>query len=56
MVQVVVNLGVVIGLFPVTGITLPLISYGGSSLVIIMFSLGLIINKGDKNENLTSSI
>ena len=50
-IQVIINLGVVIGLFPVTGITLPLISYGGSSLVVIMFSLGLVINKGDKNEN-----
>lgn len=51
MIQVIINLGVVIGLFPVTGITLPLISYGGSSLVVIMFSLGLIINKGEDNEN-----
>lgn len=49
MVQVIINLGVVIGLFPVTGITLPLISYGGSSLVVILFSLGLIVNKGERN-------
>ena len=48
MIQVIINLGVVIGLFPVTGITLPLISYGGSSLVVILFSLGLIVNKGEK--------
>lgn len=46
LIQVIINLGVVIGLFPVTGITLPLISYGGSSLIVILFSLGLIINKG----------
>lgn len=51
MIQVIINLGVVIGLFPVTGITLPLISYGGSSLIVIMFSLGLIVNKGDINES-----
>lgn len=44
--QVLINLGVVIGLLPVTGITLPLISYGGSSLTIELFSLGLIY--GDK--------
>ena len=44
MIQVIINLGVVIGLFPVTGITLPLISYGGSSLIVVLFSLGLIIN------------
>ena len=43
-VQVIINLGVVIGLFPVTGITLPLISYGGSSLIVCLFSLGLIVN------------
>lgn len=53
MIQVIINLGVVIGLFPVTGITLPLISYGGSSLVVIMFSLGLIVNKkGGNDENI----
>ena len=52
MIQVIINLGVVIGLFPVTGITLPLVSYGGSSLVVIMFSLGLIINKGEDNEDI----
>lgn len=44
MIQTIINLGVVIGLFPVTGITLPLISYGGSSLIVVLFSLGLIVN------------
>lgn len=41
-IQVLINLGVVVGLFPVTGITLPLFSYGGSSLVVILFMLGLV--------------
>lgn len=51
-VQVIINLGVVIGLFPVTGITLPLISYGGSSLIVCLFSLGLIVNNNyEKNFN-----
>ena len=49
MIQVIINLGVVIGLFPVTGITLPLISYGGSSLIVVLFSLGLIVNKGEND-------
>ncbi|RKQ28550.1 putative lipid II flippase FtsW [Oceanobacillus halophilus] len=44
MTQVVINLGAVSGLLPITGITLPLISYGGSSLVITMVSLGILLN------------
>ena len=43
-IQVFINIGVVIGLLPVTGITLPLFSYGGSSLVINLISFGLILN------------
>ena len=43
-IQVMINLGVVVGLFPVTGITLPLMSYGGSSLVRIMASLGILMS------------
>ena len=42
--QAFLNLGVVIGLLPVTGVTLPFLSYGGSSLLISMMSIGLIIN------------
>ncbi|HHU55261.1 MAG TPA: putative lipid II flippase FtsW [Acholeplasmataceae bacterium] len=43
-VQVVINIGVVVGLLPVTGITLPLFSYGGSSLVLTLASLGILIS------------
>ena len=45
MVQVIINLGVVVSLFPVTGITLPLISYGGSSLSVCLCSLGFIVSR-----------
>ncbi|OGE27076.1 rod shape-determining protein RodA [Candidatus Daviesbacteria bacterium RIFCSPLOWO2_02_FULL_40_8] len=40
--QTVVNLGMNIGVLPVTGITLPLLSYGGSSLIGTLISLGLV--------------
>ena len=42
--QVVINMGVVIGLVPTTGIPLPLISYGGTSLFLTLFSIGVIMN------------
>jgi rod shape determining protein RodA len=42
--QIVINIGMNLGIFPVTGITLPFISYGGSSLVSLLFSLGIIFS------------
>lgn len=41
-IQVVINLGMVIGLLPVVGIPLPLISYGGSSMMTVMIAMGLL--------------
>lgn len=42
--QVVVNVGMTIGLFPVVGITLPLISYGGSSLLTTFIGIAIVLN------------
>ncbi len=42
--QAVINMGVVTGLLPTKGIALPLVSYGGSSLVMTMASLGVLLN------------
>lgn len=44
MIQAIMNLMVVVGLIPVTGVTLPFLSYGGSSLLISMVSIGIILN------------
>lgn len=42
--QTLLNLCVVVGLVPITGVTLPFISYGGSSLLVSMISIGIILN------------
>jgi rod shape determining protein RodA len=42
--QVFENVGMVTGLLPVTGITLPLMSFGGSSMVSVMMGIGLLVN------------
>ena len=44
--QVIINTGMTIGLMPITGITLPLLSHGGSSLVTTCAAIGLLINVG----------
>ena len=50
--QQVQNIGMTIGLFPITGITLPFISYGGSSLLSYMLMVGIILNiSSETNEH-----
>jgi rod shape determining protein RodA len=43
-IQVLTNIAMVVGIVPVVGIPLPLLSYGGSSLVVTMLSCGLLLN------------
>ena len=42
--QIAVNIGMVVGLMPVTGIPLPLMSYGGSSILFSFLALGIVMN------------
>ncbi len=47
--QTILNLSVVVGLIPVTGVTLPFFSYGGSSLIITLIEMGIILNISRNN-------
>jgi rod shape determining protein RodA len=42
--QAVINIGMAVGLMPVVGVTLPLVSYGGSSLLTTMLGVGILLN------------
>lgn len=42
--QQIQNIGMTVGLFPITGITLPFVSYGGSSLLSYMLIVGILLN------------
>jgi cell division protein FtsW (lipid II flippase) len=44
--QMGVNVGMTLGLLPITGMTLPFVSYGGSSLVVVWMMVGLVVNVG----------
>lgn len=43
-IQALVNLGGMSGLIPITGVTLPFISYGGSSMLLLMIAMGILVN------------
>ena len=53
--SVFINAGVVMGLLPTKGLTLPFLSYGGSSLVVLCFTFGLILNV-EKNMDVEDSV
>ena len=50
-IQFLLNTGCVLGLFPISGITLPFISYGGSSLIMNMACIGILANINSVNQN-----
>jgi len=52
--QAVINIGTVVGILPVTGVPLPFVSFGGSSLVIAMGAVGILLNIA-RNERRPSS-
>jgi cell division protein FtsW len=41
--QALVNIGAVLGILPITGVTLPLVSYGGSSLIPTLVAMGILM-------------
>jgi cell division protein FtsW len=48
--QALVNLGVVVGLFPTKGLPLPFVSFGGSALLVAMAGVGLLLNVSQRAE------
>jgi cell division protein FtsW len=54
--QAVINLGAVLGLAPLTGIPLPFVSYGGSSLVVQLFCVGILLNIAGNGRRATAQV
>ena len=51
-IQVVFNIGVNLGILPTKGLTLPFISYGGTSLILFMFLVGIVLRINFENKNI----
>ncbi|WP_353626355.1 FtsW/RodA/SpoVE family cell cycle protein [Bacillus sp. JCM 19041] len=49
-IQIIFNIGAVSGMLPITGITLPLISYGGTSLLVTLISIAILANIHQNNK------
>jgi rod shape determining protein RodA len=52
MFSIVQNIGMTIGIMPITGITLPLMSYGGSSILTNFMAIGFVLNVGMRNKKI----
>lgn len=50
--QIIQNIGMTVALIPVTGVTLPFISYGGSSIMTSLANLGLVLNVGMRKKKI----
>lgn len=55
-IQIFSNVGMVLGLLPITGLTLPLMSYGGSSIIVMCVALGLVQNIYMHNKRVEQSL
>jgi len=49
--QAAINIGAVVGVMPVTGVPLPFVSFGGSSLIVLLASAGLLVNIGRRSHS-----
>jgi cell division protein FtsW len=56
MMQVIINVGSVIGVLPVVGVTLPFISYGGSSLIANFLGIGFVLNVARRDPRVRAAI
>jgi cell division protein FtsW len=54
--QAAINIGAVVGVLPVTGVPLPFVSFGGSSLIILLACTGILVNIGRRSHAHTSSL
>ncbi len=50
--QVIVNVGMTIGIMPITGLPLPFLSYGGNALLVNFLSIGLVLNVGMRRQKI----
>ena len=50
--QILINTGTTLGMMPITGIPLPFMSYGGSSFIMNMMAVGLILNIGMRRQKI----